>query len=72
MLGLTVKVQMAAQRLGQTLRQILREEKGGVDELLMRGLFVVAVLGVAAAVIAYFAGLNNWIGGKLQTFMDTH
>lgn len=54
------------------LRERWRDEHGGIDDLLMRGLFVVAVLGIAGAVIAYFSGLNNWIGNKLQTFMNTH
>ena len=68
MIRMTIWAHCAAQRL----RSWLKDERGGIDDLLMRGLFVVAVLGIAAAVLAYFSGLNNWIGNKLQTFMNTH
>lgn len=50
----------------------LAAQDGAIDDLLQRGLMVVAVLGVAAAVIGYYSGLNTWIGNKLTEFMNNH
>lgn len=50
----------------------LAAQDGAIDDLLQRGLMVVAVLGVAAAVIGYYSGLNTWIGNKLTEFMNSH
>jgi len=68
MLRFAVRAEVPRMRV----EEMLQDERGGIDELLMKGLFVVAVLGIAAAVIGYFSGLNNWIGNKLTTFMNTH
>lgn len=59
-------------RVRQLLVRFSADQRGGIDDLLQRGLMVVAVLGIAAAVIGYYSGLNTWISGKLTDFMGTH
>lgn len=68
MLKVTVTMQNRVRRLWERRE----EQRGGVDDILLRGLFVVAVLGIAAAMLAYYTGLNNWISNKLQQFMNTY